>query len=463
MSLRDHNSRGKRSTNGPRAEPVARLERETFLTSRLVDFCARKELIGRTGHEPADWPLVLLKELADNGLDAAEDARTPPEISVKVDGQGVTVTDNGPGVPPEAVKGVVDFGVRASSKEAYVSPTRGQQGNALQTVVAMPFVLDGDQGRTTITARGLRHEITLRVDRIRQEPVLDHRPEAAALVKPGTTLTVHWPASASQIMEEAGERFLQIAHDYTVLNPHLTLTVDWYGKRTRTEASDPGWTKWRPSDPTCPHCYTPERFERLVCACLAADADRGRGRTLREFVSTFRGATGSANQKKILEEIGLSRAALAALRNGDGLDHGRARKLLDAMRRRARPLKPAALGVTGRDHLTKRFEDLGCEMETFKYKKVVGVTDGLPWLIETAFAWRPGKGRRLITGVNWSPGIVNPFRQLGRYGQSLDSILERQRAGRNEPVVLALHLACPRVDYTDLGKSAVVIGGDEAD
>ena len=40
---------------------------------------------------------------------------------------------------------------------------------------------------------------------------------------------------------------------------------------------------------------------------------------------------------------------------------------------------------------------------------------------------------------------------------SLDSILEQQRAGDDQPVVLLLHMACPRVQYTDRGKSAVVI------
>ena len=65
--------------------------------------------------------------------------------------------------------------------------------------------------------------------------------------------------------------------------------------------------------------------------------------------------------------------------------------------------------------------------------------------------------RRLVTGVNWSPGIINPFRQLGSYGESLDSILQQQRVGRDEPVIFVLHVACPRVEYLDRGKSAVVV------
>jgi hypothetical protein len=83
-------------------------------------------------------------------------------------------------------------------------------------------------------------------------------------------------------------------------------------------------------------------------------------------------------------------------------------------------------------------------------------------VVEVAFAWCPVlEERRLVSGVNWSPGIANPFKRLGKVGLSLDSVLEQQRAGREEPVVMVLHLACPRVQYTDRGKAGVVV--EEAD
>ena len=62
---------------------------------------------------------------------------------------------------------------------------------------------------------------------------------------------------------------------------------------------------------------------------------------------------------------------------------------------------------------------------------------------------------RLVTGVNWSPGIGNPFRTMGRSGASLDTLLQNQRV--DEDCVVVAHLASPRVSYTDRGKSAVVI------
>jgi DNA topoisomerase VI subunit B len=168
------------------------LERTTFKTSRLLDFCSEKELVAQTGHQKADWPLVVLKELMDNALDACEEGGIAPEISVTVNSQGITVADNGPGLPQETIKNILDYTVRVSSREAYMAPDRGAQGNALKTIVAMPFVLDGIEGKVLINSKGLDSIITFRVDHIRQEPVIDVETQES-LVKNGTSVTVRWP------------------------------------------------------------------------------------------------------------------------------------------------------------------------------------------------------------------------------------------------------------------------------
>jgi len=441
---------------------LAKLARTTFTTSRLLDFCSEKELVAQTGHDKKDWPLVVLKELLDNALDACEEAGTAPQIEVTVDGSGITVTDNGPGMPASTIDGILDFSVRVSSREAYVSPTRGAQGNALKTVLAMPFVLDGSSGRVDITALDQQHRITFGVDQIRQKPTVAREVIPDGLVKNGTSVAVYWPVSACSTLEEAKPRFLQLADDYTFLNPHLTLELDWFGERTRTEATTPAWTKWLPSEPTSPHWYGQDEFERLAAAYVAYDQDRGADRSVRELVKEFRGLTGTAKQKEVLEKTGLARTNLSALANGDGLDHATLAGLLAALKQHSAPVKPAALGIIGRDHLAARFSAVGCEMETFQYKKTAEIDDDdLPVVIETAFAWRGEKSkaqRRMITGVNWSPGIVNPFRSLGNaYGDGLAALLEKRYAGCNEPIIFLLHCACPRVRYTDRGKSAVVM------
>jgi DNA topoisomerase VI subunit B len=110
-----------------RKRPAPTLQRVAFKTSRLAEFCGEKELIAQTGHAKEDWPLVILKELVDNALDAAEEAQLAPEIHIEVSTERgeIVITDNGLGIPPETVDGVLDYTTRVSSREAYVSPTRG--------------------------------------------------------------------------------------------------------------------------------------------------------------------------------------------------------------------------------------------------------------------------------------------------------------------------------------------------
>lgn len=437
-----------------------RLDRTTFSTSRLLDYLTQKDLIAQTGHQPASWPLVVLKELVDNALDAGEEAGATPTISVTLDNTGITVADNGPGLPAETIEKVLDFGSRVSSREAYVSPTRGAQGNALKTVLAMPFVLDGKQGRVDITAHGSRHEIICQIDRIRQCPVISHEQHPAPEGKKGTVVRVHWPVSACSILAAAKDRFLQIADDYTWLNPHLTLTVRAFDEEPRrVDATAPRWKKWGPSDPTSPHWYQVDHLRRLLSYYVAHDEAAGRPpRTVREVVAEFRGLTGTAKQRAVLEATGMARMTLASFVNGRDLDPGAIERLLAAMQAHSKPVKPAALGAIGRAHLLRRFEALGVNLETFNYAKTMNVTNGLPWVVEAAFGWcQQAKRRRDVLGVNWSPGLLNPFRELGTFGGSLDAILEQQRVGRGEPVVFVLHVARPRIEFSDRGKSAAVI------
>jgi signal transduction histidine kinase len=111
------------------ASAPARLERIAFRTSRLLDFVGRRELTAQIGHAPESWPLVIVKELVDNALDACEEAEIAPEIEVRVntDTGEISVADNGPGIRPETVA-ESSIGVRVS-REAYARRP-GAQGNA---------------------------------------------------------------------------------------------------------------------------------------------------------------------------------------------------------------------------------------------------------------------------------------------------------------------------------------------
>jgi hypothetical protein len=488
-----------------------KLNRTTFKTSREMDFFSQKELVTQTGHEIGEWPFVIVKELVDNATDACEEAGIPPVVTITADASSITIADNGPGLPESTLAAALDFTIRASSREGYVSPSRGAQGNALMTLFPMPRVVDPSTGRMIVEASGKRHVITVRADPISQRAVVHD--DVAEIPKSkkshlgvskiklalssGTSIRMEWSAMA----EEDGiirwpfgglavhgkacagsfvRRFRDLCMGFAMFNPHLTLHIDWFGKKQTFKATNPQWTKWLPSDPTSVHWYELQHLERLIAAYITHDRDTGQDRLVSDFLREFDGLSGSAKRNKVLTDAGMKRTKLSELVVVGHLDSGRIAVLLDAMKRHTRPVASRRLGVIGEDHLRKFFVDgLGCKLESFRYsrrtaeQKVKNLVSGdgdkacfIPWCMESAFGYLGGEDdgadderRRIFTGANFSASIKNPFRSFGGTGEGLEAALNKLYVGAEEPIVFGLHLAHPRVEYTDRGKSSIIVEG----
>jgi DNA topoisomerase VI subunit B len=217
------------------AQQEQKLTRVAFKVSRLMEFCTKRELQNQTGHSVNDWPLVVLKELMDNALDACEEAEVPPVISIRVntDAGSIIIKDNAGGIATDTIRSVLDYTIRVSSREAYVSPTRGAQGNALKTILAMGYVLDREEvgrntdavGVTIIETRGVKHRIEFRVDHINNQPKISHSTTPSP-IKVGTKITIKWPPKA-ELFSLAADDFKELAESYTWFNPHLALRAFW--------------------------------------------------------------------------------------------------------------------------------------------------------------------------------------------------------------------------------------------
>src|SRR5262249_5341186 len=452
-----------------------KLTRVTFTVSRLMEFCSKRELQNQTGHSVYDWPLVVLKELMDNALDACEEAEVAPVIEVIVGPGFITIADNADGIAADTLASILDYTVRVSSREAYVSPTRGAQGNALKTILAMAYVLDRERdggnvnadavGVTLIESRGLRYRIEFRVDHINSQPKIMHTTTACDR-KVGAKITIEWPTSEA-LLQYAELRFKYLTTSYVFFNPHLTLRGVWHGKEfLNIEATNPNWEKWGPRDPTSPHWYDESRLQRYLAAHVARDRDLERDHTVREFIAEFRGLSGTAVQRKILAEVGCSHQSLAQFFGVDQVNRVGIARLLAAMRKYSKPVNPKLLGIIGADHLRACFLAAGGNAETFKYAQRKGLTDdGIPYLIEFAFGLHQSAlgqeaatvSRQIVTGANWSVGIGNPFRAFGTTGEGLAATLAKVRANAKEPVICALHLASAYVQYADRGKSSIIL------
>jgi DNA topoisomerase VI subunit B len=435
-----------------------------FTTDRLLEFTSVAELSKLIGYTPGLWPAVAIKELIDNALDAAEDANIAPTIAIRIStiDHTIMVSDNGPGIAADVIERLADFRTKTSSREAYVAPTRGAQGNAVQTVLAMPFALEGTSGRTIIEAHGIAHPITFTIDHVHRVPRIDITRQPSS-VQNGTSITLQWPRSASAQLIAAKSQIVPIVRHFAFLNPHAAFCLTWDGTTmVKAKATNPSWRKWRASEPAPITWYDFESFNRRIAATIADDLKHGRDRTLREFIGEFRGCTRSAMRSKILDAVDGARMPLAEFFN-NGHNPQRVDKLRLTMHALTKTVPAKDLGVLGKDHFESRFIDIGIMPESFFYQRVlVDGAGGFPYTLETGFAYLGSQARQQILGLNFSPRFSDPFTGLfyddddeddEDIGTGLDAFLIHQRIGPTAPVVFALHLACPRLVFTDKGKT----------
>ena len=247
-----------------------------------MEFCSERELQNQTGHAVYDWPLVVAKELIDNALDACEEAEVAPDITVTVEPDTIIVQDNAGGIDAETIESILDYTIRVSSREAYVSPTRGAQGNALKTILAMGYVLDRERGSdadaagvTIIETRGVAHRIEFRVDHVNNQPRIIHTTAPSPVSGSGPELHDQL-AGAGRSWNTRETEFKQLVEAYVWFNPHLTLRGVWFGQEfINVAATNPDWEKWRPRNPTSPHWYDETRLQRYLAAHVARDRDLG--------------------------------------------------------------------------------------------------------------------------------------------------------------------------------------------
>jgi DNA topoisomerase VI subunit B len=144
--------------------------RRIFSEPQAAQYFYTERLEKMTGRKAADWHRVVVKELVDNGLDAAESAGRVPvvEVAMYVDPSLIrlSVQDNGVGISADVIERMLDFSVFASDKAVYRTPTRGQQGIAVKTIVAMPHAMGlvDCPPQLSINALSIQHRIKAQLD-----------------------------------------------------------------------------------------------------------------------------------------------------------------------------------------------------------------------------------------------------------------------------------------------------------
>jgi hypothetical protein len=350
-----------------------KLERTTFETSRHAEYFSAKELTAQTGVRRIGFAVVVLKELVDNALDACEKADVSPVIGIEVHGTHsggieISVSDNGPGIPTKTVESILNFDTRTSDNAAYRSPSRGAQGNALKTIIGIPYAL-GSFEPVTIEAQGIVHKI-----RAWATPAGDVRRDYEQ-ERVGPTVGTKVSVTVPRVGKDGTiQRFdpRGWARSFALFNPHATVKFVGFGEFSdESEHAESGlakttdfyqatvsgkFAKHRPNDKISPHWYDGPSLDFLIHSHIGA-ARKGQqdDLLLRDFVMQFKGLSATIKAKQVCELFPKVKY-LSDFEHKDillGTD-----KLLAAMQHLTDPPKHDVLGTVGKAHFEQRFEEM---------------------------------------------------------------------------------------------------------
>ncbi len=445
-------------TISPNRHQRPTVKRTVFATPRAAEFLELRALQAQTGQPAEAFGHVVVKELLDNALDAAETAATAPivDIGTRTDDEVtfVTVSDNGAGITPAVVADLCDFNMLVSDKARYRGPARGAQGNALKTLLGIPYALDVTEP-VIIESTGIRHELQVTVDRV-GDVVVTHETTGSDRTV-GTSVTVPLPAD----LDINAQRW---AYGAALVNPHATITaIDaaYSGTGSGTGFYKPSgevWSKWTPSSPSSPHWYDRAAFAALVHSHIREIDRTGVDVPLGRFITEFDGLSGSVKQKAI-------RTVAAGVTHLSGLD-GRDDVIValhNAMLQHAKPTPPGRLGPVGRDHYHRMLHSVYV-VERLWFKTATVTVGGVPWIIEVAVADTVKPGRTWF-GCNHAPAFGDP---LGRttlnagdiYTIGAASFLTAADAGTSSSGgnrAAVVHVICAATQFVDKGKVALVV------
>jgi hypothetical protein len=339
--------------------PVAqnlKFEREDWTLFRTIEGLQQK-----AGVPIKQLTRLVLKELADNGLDAGAKV----EVGRLDDDAGYFVADDGPGIDgtPDSIARLFSIRRPMVSSKLLRLPTRGALGNGLRVVAGAVLASDG---KLVVKTRG--SAITLKPER------------------DGTTTVV----SVEAINNHIGTR-IEIS-----FGPDLPCDIATLSWAKRACLLSEGESQKYYKGATSPHWYDKSQFQEL----LSASGDV----PVRELIAQFEGCSG-AKAGEIVGAAGLARARCADLTSDQ------ASYLLTVAQGYSKKVKPARLGAIGRD-----FCDDGA------YAIVEGESDdsvSLPFVVEAwAFPNLPSNKTVLQASVNRTP-ITGQIR-AARDGRDID-------------------------------------------
>lgn len=447
-----------------------------------------------TGIMAYDWDLYILKELIDNALDADEAALRQPDVRVlmtygqtysgarrEYDPTLTVEVSNSALFPVDRVMQVFSPHARFSTNDYYKYPARGAQGNALKTILGIPYALHyhyfgnynlGQRPPVTITSGDDRVAVWLDVDDELQRFQLKP-PEILkrGATTSGTTVSAYIDYFVQDEPTRQIEEISEFLEALAIFNPHATfhfdITLVSVDKNNPLVTQEKTWVKTFDGSPawdgrfdrrerTPIHWYTKSHFFDLAKALVRAEKRNQElpielGRFAMQFGFDLFPNIGRLQGKMPLAAI---------IQQIDELD-----RLYNLLVRESQP-RAIRLGEIGEPHISRGRaipqSDNGTPLFFYACHHEEKPKTETPFVLEVSLCANGTDKRQVLTGINHTRTYLPLFYNKPLYPpeatepvRGLEKLLEFY-SSLPTGVTLTVHLIAPNVGYESYGKYAIV-------
>ncbi|MEK6947176.1 MAG: DNA topoisomerase VI subunit B [Nanoarchaeota archaeon] len=437
-------------TDEPIAYELAKHQKEISVAEF---FTKNRHLLGFDNKRKA--LLMTVKEAVDNSLDACEEARVLPEISIEIIEMGefryrVVIEDNGPGIVKKQIPNIFAK-LLYGSKFHTLRQSRGQQGIGISAAVLYGQLTTGRPAKITsrVSSKEPSHYYELNIDTQANKPNIVKEEVVEWSKDHGTKVEIDLEAEYLKGNQSVDEYLKQTA----VINPHVTIIYTnpkseqvIYARATDTLPPQAQEIK--------PHPYG------IELGMLMDKLRFTESRTLQSFLTTEFSRVGPGTAKEICE-----RAAVLPKTSPSEVSRDMAEKLLQGIQQTKIIAPPTdCLSPIGHDLLEKGLrKEIRAEFYATT-SRPPAVYRGNPFIIEIGIAYGGEIPKDERANILRFANRVPLLYQEGACSMT-KSIIETnwkpyglQQSGDSVPVgpaVIVVHMSSVWVPFTSESKEAI--------
>lgn len=461
---------------------------EAFSFKREYDYIREEGLYRVTGRPEHEWDIYIVKELIDNALDADESLwqQKPelfPSIVIEMEyiplpsaqyQQVIVRVKNRKPFPVESIQDIFSTERYTSSKAFFKSLARGALGNALKTLLGIPYALHNRGAddwapflKPLSLCSGTMEYLPRYVfDSLEQTIRFIYESHPCPPVE-GTLISVGLDSFEQGVPYRTLSDIQTLARHYHLCNPHAEFhwNVEINNELKKwSYPAQPGWAaKFCKLAPV--QWYSLTAFKELLEALYRSQDSRQSLpiSTIFDNFSDFNNtnpATDTVQAKaRVIQEIGQQSFTKEELGGPE------IKTLYTTICKFSSSFNSSLLGRIGQKHIHARLSKFFSISGKIHYAAVTDEENDprMPFVIEAAVAYLEKGKRQVWTAINFSPTYGDPFlsswfqppAQLSESVLGLRGLLDAYSFGEETPMLLFLHLICPNIEHIEYSKTEI--------